>query len=103
MGVSGRIPRGIHKARRAAPPIPWISRGARWFMGASCCFSLAVIALNTALHQGQVIQVVPIVAASPIFTLALSVTIFRRDRITARVVAAVFIVVPAVILIAVAG
>lgn len=101
--VSAMITLCIHKARRDAPPIPWISRGARWFMGASCCFSLAVIALNTALHQGQVIQVVPIVAASPIFTLALSVTIFRRDRITARVVAAVFIVVPAVILIAVAG
>jgi drug/metabolite transporter, DME family len=101
--VSAIITLGIHKARRDAPPIPWISRGARWFMGASCCFSMAVIALNTALHLGQVIQVVPIVAASPIFTLALSVLVFRRDRITPRVVAAVFIVVPAVVLIAVAG
>ena len=101
--VSAIITLCIHKARRDAPPIHWISRGARWFMGASCCFSLAVIALNTALHLGQVIQVVPVVAASPIFTLALSITIFRREKITPRVVAAVFIVVPAVILIAVAG
>ncbi|MDE0809918.1 MAG: DMT family transporter [Alphaproteobacteria bacterium] len=101
--VSAIITLCIHKARRDAPPIPWISPGARWFMGASCCFSLAVIALNTALHVGQVVQVIPIVAASPIFTLLLSVTVFRREKITIRVVGAVFIVVPAVILIAVAG
>ena len=69
-------------------------------MAASCCFSLAVIALNTALHQGQVVQIVPIVAASPIFTLILSVTIFRRERITKRVIIAVLMVVPAVALIA---
>ena len=101
--VSAVITLGIHKARRDAPPIPWTSRPARWFMGASCCFSLAVLALNTALHLGKVIQVVPIVSASPIFTLILSVLVFRRELITVRVVIAVLIVVPAVILIAVAG
>jgi drug/metabolite transporter, DME family len=101
--VSALITLGIHKARRDAPPIPWTSPAARWFMGASCCFSLAVISLNTALHLGTVVQVVPVVAASPIFTLILSVLVFRRERITARVVTAVLIVVPAVILIAVAG
>ena len=62
--------------------------------------SLAVIALNTALHLGQVVQIVPIVAASPIFTLILSVSIFRKERITKRIVLAVFMVVPAVALIA---
>jgi drug/metabolite transporter, DME family len=101
--VSALITLCIHKARRDAPPIPWTSRGARWFMGASCCFSLAVVALNTALHLGKVVQVVPVVSASPIFTLMLSVLVFRRERITGRVVTAVLIVVPAVILIAVAG
>lgn len=101
--VSALVTLGIHKARRGAPKIPWASRGARWFMAASGCFSLAVVALNSALHLGQVVQVIPVVAASPIFTLALSVLVFRRERITGRVVAAVFIVVPAVILIAVAG
>lgn len=101
--VSALITLCIHKARRDAPRIPWTSRGARWFMGASCCFSLAVIALNTALHHGTVVQVVPVVSASPIFTLILSVLFFRRERITARVVTAVLIVVPAVALIAVAG
>jgi len=101
--VSAMVTLCIHKARRNAPPIPWSSPAARWFMAASCCFSLAVVALNSALHIGQVIQVIPVVSASPIFTLALSVLVFRRERITGRVVAAVFIVVPAVALIALAG
>jgi DME family drug/metabolite transporter len=101
--ISAIITLGIHKARRDAPPVPWISRGACWFMSASVCFSMAVISLNTALHLGQVIHVVPIVAASPVFTLILSVVFFRREQITLRVVAAVFVVVPAVMLIAIAG
>jgi drug/metabolite transporter, DME family len=101
--VSAIITLCIHKARRDAQPIAWRCRGTRWFMGASCCFSLAVISLNNALHVGQIIQVVPIVAASPVFTLMLSVLIFRREKITTRVIGSVFIVVSAVILIAVAG
>jgi DME family drug/metabolite transporter len=98
--VSALITLCINKFRRGTPSLPWRNPSARWFMAASCCFSLAVIALNTALHQGQVVQIVPIVAASPIFTLILSVTIFRRERITKRVIIAVLMVVPAVALIA---
>ena len=98
--VSALITLCINKFRRGSPPLPWRSPSARWFMAASACFSIAVIALNTALHQGQVVQIVPIVAASPIFTLILSVSIFRRERITKRIVLAVFMVVPAVALIA---
>jgi len=98
--VSALITLCINKFRRGAPSLPWRTPPARWFMGASACFSLAVIALNTALHLGQVVQIVPIVAASPIFTLILSVSIFQRERITQRIVLAVFMVVPAVALIA---
>lgn len=101
--VSALVTLCIHKARRDAPPIRWFSRGACWFMGASGCFSMAVIALNTALHIGQIVQVVPVVAASPVFTLILGAMVFRRERITGRVVAAVLLVVPAVALIAIAG
>lgn len=101
--VSALVTLTIHKARRNAPPIPWRGPGARWFMGASCCFSMAVIALNMALHLGKVVQVIPVVAVSPIFILVLSVVIFRRERLTTRTVAAVLLVVPAVAVIAVAG
>ena len=61
----------------------------------------SVLSMNTALKIGQIIVVVPIVAASPIFTLLLSLIIFRQERLTPRAIAAVFLVVPAVILIAI--
>ena len=101
--VSAMVTLLIHRARRDAPPIPWLSGGARWFMAASCCYSMAMLALNQALMTGQVVKVVPVISASPVFTLFLTVLIFRRERITVQIVAAVFLVVPAVILIAVAG
>lgn len=100
--VSALITLGIHKFRRDTPRIMLRNTGTRWFIGASVCFSFAVISLNTALHHGQVIQVVPIVAASPFFTLLLSVGIFRHELITKRIVLAVFMVIPAVVLIATA-
>ena len=98
--ISALITLCINKFRRGSPKLPWRKPPARWFMAASACFSMAVIALNTALHEGQVVQIVPIVAASPIFTLILSVAIFRKEQITKRIVLAVFMVVPAVVLIA---
>jgi drug/metabolite transporter (DMT)-like permease len=61
---------------------------------------ISVISLNTALLRGQIVTVVPIVACSPVFTMLLSVFVFRREKLTARVVLAVFAVVPSVILIA---
>jgi len=100
--VSAVITFCIHKLRHQTQATNLRNRGTGWFMGASVCFSLAVISLNTALHTGQVIQVVPIVAASPIFTLLLSITIFRRELITGKLVVAVLMVVPAVALIATA-
>ncbi len=92
----------IHKSRRVSSTISLKNPGTKWFIGASACFSLAVLSLNTALYNGQVIQVIPIVAASPIFTLLLSIGIFRQEVITKRIVLAVFMVVPAVMLIATA-
>ena len=100
--VSAIVTLIIHKSRRESSSISLKNPGTKWFMGASACFSLAVLSLNTALYHGQVIQVIPIVAASPIFTLLLSIGIFRQEVITKRIVLAVFMVVPAVMLIATA-
>ena len=100
--VSAIVTLIIHKSRRVSSPISLKNPGTKWFIGASACFSLAVLSLNTALYNGQVIQVIPIVAASPIFTLLLSIGIFRQEVITKRIVLAVFMVVPAVMLIATA-
>ena len=100
--VSAIVTLIIHKSRRVSSTISLKNPGTKWFMSASACFSLAVLSLNTALYNGQVIQVIPIVAASPIFTLSLSIGIFRQEVITKRIVLAVFMVVPAVMLIATA-
>ena len=100
--VSAIVTLIIHKSRRVSSTISLKNHGTKWFIGASACFSLAVLSLNTALYNGQVIQVIPIVAASPIFTLLLSIGIFRQEVITKRIVLAVFMVVPAVMLIATA-
>ena len=101
--VSAVVTQTAHHVRRSAPPIPWRSRGALWFMGASACFGVAIMALNTALLLGTVVQVVPVVAASPVFTLIMSAVAFRQERITPRVILAVAMVTPAVILIGLAG
>ena len=100
--VSAIVTLIIHKSRRVSSTISLKNPGTKWFIGASACFSLAVLSLNTALYKGQVIQVIPIVAASPIFTLLLSIGIFRQEVITKRIVLAVLMVVPAVMLIATA-
>ena len=100
--VSAIVTLIIHKSRRVSSTISLKNPGTKWFIGASACFSLAVLSLNTALYNGQVIQVIPIVAASPIFTLLLSIGIFRQEVITKRIVLAVFMVAPAVMLIATA-
>ena len=100
--VSAIVTLIIHKSRRVSSTISLKNPGTKWFIGASACFSLAVLSLNTALYNGQVIQVIPIVAASPIFTLLLSIGIFQQEVITKRIVLAVFMVVPAVMLIATA-
>ena len=69
-------------------------------MAAGVIMGTSLLSLNTALLRGQIVTVVPIVACSPVFTMLLSVAVFRREKLTARTVLAVFVVVPSVILIA---
>ena len=58
------------------------------------------MSLSTALLTGKITAVEPIVAASPIFLMLLSILIFKRECLTSSVVLAVFMVVPSVIFIA---
>jgi drug/metabolite transporter, DME family len=92
----------IHKSRRDAPAIQWKSAGAHWFMVGGIAFALAILALNEALLTGTIVQVVPVVSSAPIFTMIMSIMIFRREKITPRTVTVVFMVIPAIILIALA-
>lgn len=87
-------------ARRDRPRVLVVGRPALWFVGSGVSMALAIIALNRALLTGKIVVVVPIVAAAPVFTLLLSILVFRRERLTIKLAAAVALVVPSVILIA---
>ena len=99
--VSALITNAIRLARREPPKIPLNQHGTYWFLGGGVCFATAIFTLNNAFMEGQVVTVIPIIAASPIFTLLMSWLIFRRERLTLKIVAAVFLVVPSVAFIAV--
>ncbi|MEQ8398003.1 EamA family transporter [Thalassobaculum sp.] len=97
--VSSVLLLSMQAARRERPQIV-LGSPSLWFVGSGVAMALAITALNQALLTGQIIVVVPIVSAAPVFTLLLSIAVFRRERPTARLVAAVAVVVPSVILIA---
>ena len=98
--VSALIMLVLHRVRPGAHRVPWRTPGPYWFVAAAVIMSISVISLNTALMRGQIVTVVPIVACSPVFTMLLSVLVFRRERLTPRVVLAVALVVPSVVFIA---
>lgn len=98
--VSALVMIVVHRIRPGTQPVPWRGGGPYWFVAAGVVMGISVVSLNTALMRGQIVTVVPIVACSPVFTMLLSVFVFRREKLTARIVLAVFAVVPSVILIA---
>ena len=70
--------------------------GPAWFMTSGLAFASAVICLNLALINGTVITVVPIIASAPVFTMALSILVFRREKITGRMLLALGLMIPSV-------
>jgi len=98
--VSALVTVAVHRARAEPMPIRWRTPGPWWFIAGGLTHAGAALSLNTALKLGQVVVVLPIIAASPIFSLLLSVLLFRRERFTTRTVVAIFVVVAAVALIA---
>ena len=86
--------------RRKSVTLQWRNKSLYWFVASGFTFGIAVISLNTALMRGQIVTVVPIVSAAPIFSMLLSIIVFRREKLTARIVLAVFLVVPSVTYIA---
>ena len=98
--VSAVIMLVLHRVKPGVQRIPWRTPGPYWFVAAAVVMSVTVLSLNTALMHGQIVTVVPIVASSPVFTMLLSILVFRRERLTPRIVLAVALVVPSVIFIA---
>jgi drug/metabolite transporter (DMT)-like permease len=80
-----------------------VSPGFKWMVSAGVLVGLAILALNSALNCGRLVVVAPIVACSPVFTMLLGLSLFRERSITRRVVLAVLLVVPGVVLITLRG
>lgn len=99
--VSSAVLLSSQAMRRERPSLVLLAgRASWWFVGSGVTMALAITALNQALLEGRIIVVVPIVSAAPVFTMLLGMAFFRGERLSARLVAAVCIVVPSVIVIA---
>jgi DME family drug/metabolite transporter len=70
------------------------------FVAAGIANALSVQFLNNALAIGDVVAVVPIVSATPVFTLLMGFFYFGRETITWRTVGTMALIVPGVILVA---
>jgi drug/metabolite transporter, DME family len=83
--------------------LPLKGAGAAWFIASGVIFAIAVLSLNQALMTGDIVIIVPIIAAAPVFTMLLSVLVFRREKITARTFLALGLVVPSVVAVVIWG
>lgn len=71
-------------------------RGVAWFVLTGCLNSVAILALYTALEGGTVNIVSPIAATYPLFTLLLNSVILREERLNARLILGVTLMVSGV-------
>lgn len=100
MTVSFLLTAGLHVRKGERTKISFQQSGTYWFMAAGAIFCVATYLLNVALLKGDIITIIPIVSASPIFSMLLSIFIFKRETINLRILLAVMIVMPSVVLIA---
>jgi drug/metabolite transporter (DMT)-like permease len=77
-------------------------RGALWFAAVGLCNGFAVLSMYAALGRGPVTLISPLIAAYPLVTLLLSFRFLKRERVDARLVAAVAITIGGVVLLLVA-
>ena len=81
-------------------PIVGTRRSHLWFMASGVANALSIQFLNSALHVGELISVVPIVSATPVFTMLMGLLYFGRETITWRTAATIALIVPGVLLVA---
>ncbi|MBV8418836.1 MAG: DMT family transporter [Hyphomicrobiales bacterium] len=73
-------------------------RGALWFAAVGLCNGSAVLSMYSALGRGPVSLVSPLIATYPLVTLLLSLRFLKRERVDARLAAAVAVTVGGVVL-----
>ena len=89
--------------KREARPLSGTGSSNLWFVAAGIANALSVQFLNNALAAGDVVAVVPIVSATPVFTLLLGFLYFGRETITWRTIGTIALIVPGVMLVALSG
>ena len=99
--VSFILALGVQGMRRVSVPSFRASPGLLWFASAGVVHAVAVTLVNLALQISQVVIVLPLISTFPLFSLALSYFVFKRETLDARTIVAVLLVVPGVLLIAV--
>ncbi len=87
--------------RWQARPLVSSRRGSLWFIAAGIANALSLQFLNHALEVGNLVSVIPIVSATPLFTLIMGLVYFGRETITWRTVATMALIIPGVILVAI--
>jgi drug/metabolite transporter (DMT)-like permease len=73
-------------------------RGVPWFVLTGVLNGTAVLSMYCALTTGPVGVVAPVVATYPLFTLALSATLLRHERLNARLIGGVVLTVAGIVL-----
>jgi uncharacterized membrane protein len=89
--------------KREVRPLWGVGSTNLWFVAAGISNALSVQFLNNALAIGDVVAVIPIVSATPLFTLLMTIVYFGRETITWRTIATIALIVPGVIVVGLTG
>ena len=87
-----------HRFKGGSDASQWFA-AYKWFLVSGILNGLSIFTLNTALEKGNVVTVMPIASAGPVFTLLLGLLVFRNETITWRTVATIALVVPGIVLV----
>ena len=85
--------------KRSSEKIAWRSGSPYLFVIAGLAFASSIFTLNHALLVGQLTVVGPIIATTPLFSILLSILIFKREQFSLRLLGSICIVVSSVMLI----
>ena len=91
----------VQGVRRQPIPNFRTTKGLWWFVAAGVVHAIAVILVNFALQISQVVIVLPLISTFPLFSLVLTLFVFKREVLDRRTIIATMLVVPGVFLIAI--